>query len=507
MSCLGVSLLFIQPFAAVSFAQTKQAAFPAAPRGVVIIEPHIPAEVQGTLRSFNESLSRGLDPNDNAAVILVDVCGEGVFEPALRDASMAMLGMEAFSPAGPRFEYIPAYCQRVSTSDSDWEQLYERLQTQLLTALEEPWQRAEREDLAAYLDVNSAALDAVVEAANRPRYYAPLLSTEDPPRLMSGSFLIEHRLPFLTRCLASRGLFRFAEGNFDAAAKDLMACHKLAALLAAGSPLDVSNAKSQSLDANAFMAEKALLQSGQLTKEQTIALLESIRQLPALPTAEFAADRGERAILHQEIEFLKAEAITLDDYLEVEREGADLDRRSPSVVLQWDQALRRADELQDRIVEAFRLDDREIQSAQFQILDSELKAWRARNETEENQLFNNLRDDPEAASQWVGEDMARALQSNCWQRRHTDDRAAVRRRLIEIGLALKAFQLEHHEFPAALDGLAPFFLPEIPLDPYSQVAFSYVRDSDQQVRLICWGANQDDDAGKIFNDDVMLIVR
>jgi hypothetical protein len=474
----------------------------------VYVRPEIPDSIRGTLRKFNAALSQDIDPDENAAVILVQVFGEGVFEPALRDASLAMMGIRSLGSTSPRFEYLEPYAKRAGPAGQDPREFALKLQADMERSLERGWTADEFPALAKYLEKNQAAFQAIVAASRKPHYYVPLLSSDTPPRLISASFLVEHRLPYLARCLTSRALLSYGGGDFDGAMQDLLACHRLATLLAHGSPLDVSNAKAQVIDSLPFFAERAILESGQLTGEQSRLLQLELQKLPPLPTAAYAADRGERAILHQEIELLQAEDATFEDYLEQELEQKDAAEESGrEIPIQWKLAIARGDEVQDEVVQALKMKDRTLQSQRFQVLDDEQAAWQQKTDADEDHLAEKFQKDPAGASRWIGEDMARALRTNCWQRRFTDDRAFVRRKLIVLGLALVTFQRERHAFPESLQALRPEFVDEIPNDPYSQQPFFYARESEQRARLTCWGANQADDAGKTYNDDIILRLR
>src|SRR5690606_16363333 len=99
------------------------------------------------------------------------------------------------------------------------------------------------------------------------------------------SLVVERRLPFLVRMLAARALLRFGEQDLTGCLTDLTACHKLASLLAAGSPFDVSVAKAQVIDSIAFQAERVLLEKGHLTLAQLRDFQTALRSLPEFPPA------------------------------------------------------------------------------------------------------------------------------------------------------------------------------------------------------------------------------
>lgn len=480
---------------------------PTLPDGLVLKTPKIPSSVTGTLRSLNETLSRDLAPADNAAVLLLQLFGDEALEPKLRSATLEMLGIESLSRTAPRFIYLEQFTRtRSGLTPEQTQSETLQLNEQLRIASERAWTRDEFPVLADYLTANRAALDAVVIASYRPRYYAPMLSVEEPPRLLSAAFNIDRRLPFVARVLAARGLLRSTDQT-KRSVDDLLACQRLAVLLAVGLPLDVSNVKAYLVDALACNAAIGMLQSGQLTSQEATAYLKGLDRIPRLPSPALAANVGERAVLHQEIELLQTDKASVEGFFEVPGGKAAQPSDMDLSKIQWELAHKRADEIQNQIVQALSVRDRNEQQSQFKKLDEAHAAWDATADAKTGQLADVIDKDPAAASRWIGESMAMALRPRYWQRRVADDRARSRRDQITIGMALIAFKHEHGEFPSALPHLAPQSLPAIPVDAYSDAPFHYVRPAKDRARLVSWGANGIDDAGSNFNDDQTIELR
>jgi hypothetical protein len=477
--------------------------------GLKLATPIIPAEVTGALRSINEAMSKDLAPADNAVVDLVQLFGTQTFERELRRDSLAMLGIDRLATSGPEFLYLEPYVIAQGAIGPDQQRTaLGTLGEELHLALERPWKKAELPELFEYLAANDRALNAVIAASKRPRYYAPLLSIEEPPRLLSASLVIERRLQFLSQCLSARALRHVAEKNLSAARENLLACHRLAVLLAVGSPFDVSGAKGDVVDAIAFRATLAVLESGELNGDQARLWLNEFNAIPRMPSPSRAADLGERAILHQEIEFLKSDEESVEGFLEV---PAVKDQDALKAVnlkdLPWDLAVKRGDEIQDKIVQALAVRERDPQVRLFEQLDREYAAWEESSPTGFEKLAGTIETDPVAAARFIGEEMAWSLKPNYWQRRHSEDRTRVRRDLIALSLALTIHRHERGGYPATLSELVPRYLPTIPRDAHSDALFHYVRSDADHARLTCWGANRRDDAGQEYNDDLSIGLR
>ncbi len=483
----------------------------ALPQGLVLKAQEIPKAAEGTLRTLNEQLSKDLRPQDNAGVFLVQALGESALAPDLVSDTFAMMGIVKLSKTAPRFISADEYIANLGTVPEEQQRVESlRLQQKLLPASEMLWGGAggteEIPDLAAYLEANRGALDAIVAAADKPRYYVPLITADDPPRLLSASLAIERRLSFISRMLTVRALQRAAGGDFASALKDLTACHKLAFLLATGSPLDVSVAKAHVVDAIACRGEVALIESGKLTADAAKAFQETLAALPPLPTCDQAAQIGERAIIRQEIEFVKSDQQSVRSFFEPlkDEEFKKLEGKRLGAI-DWDAAYARADELQDQLVKALATRDRAKQNELFQELDNSFADWEASADEVTKRMAETLDKDPKAASRSIGESMAMSLRPLYRQRRATDDRARVRRDMVILGLALTRAKLADGKYPAALDVLVRRKLvDEVPLDSHTDAPYVYRPSNGTGVFLISWGTNTQDDAGKDYNDDQIL---
>ncbi|MBI1348689.1 hypothetical protein GC163_20645 [bacterium] len=470
--------------------------------------PTIPGNITGVLREINQELSRDLQPSENAVVILVQLFGTDVFEQPLRETSLTMLGIEDVSSRGPRLTYIEPFLRgQKSIAPAELTSTIGRLEQHLAMAGEKPWPTLDDPLLHEYLESNREALDAFVTASNLPRYFAPLLSPDAPPRLLSVSLVIERRLPYLVHCLAARGMSRWQAGQHDAALEDLLACHRWAVLLASGSPFDVSLIKAQNLNTIGYRAAFGLLESGALNGEQARNYLQRLSHIPPMPTAAMIADQGERAILHQELEFFRTDADSVRDFFEnTNPEAADIEQiwKEDIPRIKWDLALQRANQIQDEYVHALGEANSQKQLQQFQKLEERFEAWNQTVDARTKQFSESLNTNIEDASRWIGESMAFSLKPWFWQRRLMERQARVRQDFTVIGLSLVAYRDTHGKYPERLSELAPSPLSMLPVDPHSGQPYHYKRSANGGALLTSWGANLLDHAGQQFNDDLSL---
>lgn len=502
--CLGVACLALLGLASLATADDARKALLVP--GTTLVEPQIPESVQGRIRRLNVELSQNLKPADNAGVYLVQLFGANVFEPVLREASLAMLGIGSLSLDGPRLISPEEYVLSLNSGDRDLDRARAaKIHFLLQRGIEQTWSANDWPDVAAFLDANAGVLDAVRKLASLKRYYVPLLSEETPPRITGAALGVELRMTWLGRLLTVQATRQAPDGDSQGSIADLMACHRMAALLADGSPTDISHSKAHLIDAIACEGGFQLLKSGRLSPAAARDYLKQFDAAPRLLPAATAADRGERAILAQELEILEHDESSVRDYLEIAKEKrlANLEETRLADV-KWDLAQKRAMELQDRVVAALKTQDHHRQEEQFGELDRIYDAWSKKSEELSHPDAGVVEMDLDEMSRWIGETLAMSLRSNYRPRRATDDRAEVRRGMLRIGLALVAYAGDQGKYPDKLDALQPRYLEKVPLEAFSEAPFHYERRTDRTADLTSWGQNQADDAGKFYNDDKTL---
>lgn len=485
------------------------------PEGVVLMKPRTPDFIVAEMQAMNEKLRGDLQPQDNAVVWLLQALGTECIGPELKEPTLEMLGIQSLSPNGPELEKLETFGRRREKVGKNYAKEADDFNKGLLEGPSRQWKREEFESYAAYLDESAAAFDLIAAAVQQKGYYWPQISTETPQRLISTSYGLELRLVFLTKLLTSRANLRIQEGDIPGAQTDLMTLHRLAALMSHGSPFDVSVVKAHLIDSFAYSSERVLLESGKLTAETAKSWLKQLSDAPRIAPAAIIADQGERAIIRQEIAFVRLNPEELksmfEDPREVEKAEAAGKPKPPKPLpkIDWKIAVQKGEEIQDQVRDALATGDPSEQAAKFDALDREYAEWDEKLDATTQQMLDNLskKNDWEGASRYLGESMARALKTHYRQRQATDDRSNSRRDQIMVGLALICQQRETGEFPQMLSEVNPEILSKIPDDPNTHEPFAYQKEAKESALLISWGTNRMDDAGKFPSDDQIIRLR
>ena len=138
--------------------------------------------------ALNQRFSRGVTPENNAAVLFWKAVGPGEISAEYRERYFQMLGIPRLPEKGDYFVNHDDYVARqkngtkppdakpeAGTQDSTWDQLK--------LATKRPWSQKEFPVLAEWLAANEKPLALAVEASKRPRRYDPLCCGEKTPMI------------------------------------------------------------------------------------------------------------------------------------------------------------------------------------------------------------------------------------------------------------------------------------------------------------------------------------
>jgi len=464
-------------------------------------------------------------PEENAAAGLLQVCWPLGIPDSHLPAVCEGLGIPCVAPEQPLREPHRDAATKVSRDDFE-------------AALEKPWTSADLPELAAWLSENEAAIDQVVAACDRPRYWLPspsLLREETEPLfslILQGSWGFREA----ARVLKCRAMWHLGEGRHAEAWRDVRAIYRLAQLLVAPerrAEAVITPLLAGSLDA---MADEAMTHA--LLADETLPrdLLAKIRlDLHRLGRSGRITDffPMERATVVDRLVFIGCREsggrAGRGSYLGI---GLYKKRGNPFAALllrtsiDWNEILKRANEVFDRH-------------------DS---AWKLPTFAERRAALNQSEADFVARGKsWGGARMAfmvlvnRGARSECLGARLMNEAmpalasvvdtitvTEARFILVQTAAALAAWRLDHKpngkKYPERLDELVPTYLPAVPIDPFSDKPLIYERRDDgyllTSIGKNClydggsdgsgWIVNgewQDEERIRTHNDDYDLVVR
>ena len=241
------------------------------------------------LAALNAMESKGVTLNNNALPLLIEAAGPKCFHTKYGDGKLVMrkLGMKAFAKNAESLitfthwnKKYPVPLPKTQEKHPKWS-LESRLENRLT---QHAWTAAKYPAAARWIKTNQRALHLFSQAMNRPRYYIPLYSADG---LVVGINRPDQAMVSSLRTVACADAM-FLLGNRDTAQalREARNVHRLARLFSQP-PGIISYLQAISFDTSALTLDRALANSGQLSKQQLrhmLARLKNRSQLPALST-------------------------------------------------------------------------------------------------------------------------------------------------------------------------------------------------------------------------------
>jgi hypothetical protein len=453
--------------------------------------------------ALNDRLGKGITPEKNANVLIYKALGPapegGNGMPA---EYFRRMGMEPPPKEGPYFVSFYRYIKDdVKLEREKWDEMWD----QQSRAAVRPWAAKDYPHIAAWLKVNEKPLALVVEATKRPDYFNPLASHRDKK---GPGGLIAALLPGVQKCrelvnaLTARAMLRVAEGQFDAAWEDLLAAHRLGRLVARGATL-IEALVGIAIEQITNQADLAYLERAELTPRQVRARLKDLQSLPPLPPMADKIDLGERFMYLDCVQMVRRGGFGQMEGLAGGKANKPTAEELKALEkIDWAPALREGNRWYDRLAAAARLKTRAQREAAFDKIDEDLKALKKEATAPENLLkllMGRVAPD-KTVGKAIGNVMVGLLVPATRKMQTAYDRAEQAQRNLQVAFALAGYRGEHGRYPAALDALAPKYLPAVPGDVFSGKALVY-RPADKGYLVYSVGPNGKDDGGRWYDDD------
>ena len=531
------SLILIFCFSTFSSASSAEDK-PAKPRPKITISKETtfitePLDADGYpdyVAALNQHCSRGVTPENNAAVLFWKAVGPAEIEPERREQYFKMLGMAPLPEKGEYFRSFyhhadlhkkPPVPGKENTEVFSCDPIFEQID--IIT--QRPWSREEFPIWAEWLKVNERPMVLLTEASKRSRRYDPCFRLKDEsffhiPIIDVFTPLSNYRN--VLRAFTARAMLRVHEGKVDQAWEDLLTCHRFARLIGQG-PTMVEVLVAITLDDMTQSGDITLIGYAKLPCTRITAMQKEIDSLPPLFNPVEVVGYGER-IYTLDTDLLavrKTPAERNAFYLELEKMTNILGEADPSIKplldilgdaeLDWDLILRDRNEWFDRLVEAFRKPLRSDRRNAIAFLKEELEPLRKKVADVEPLEKLSVSDLRKLGSERVAQAGTVSLVSAISLYNNALERMSMISTTTKLGFALARYKADHGSYPAKLDDLKPKYLRAVPVDFFNNDSpLNYSRGGEGYL-LYSVGLNGVDDGGKGIGeggncDDVVVRV-
>ncbi|MEM9415798.1 MAG: hypothetical protein AAGA29_10025 [Planctomycetota bacterium] len=344
-----------------------------------------------------------------------------------------------------------------------------------------------------WLEANAAALDRVVAATERPRYWAPMIAQGEGTDSVLSVHLPQlgyHRE--LTRALEARTHFKANRGDLHRAVSDILAVRRLAALQRQD-PTLIGALVGISIDANALATLRHLLHTRAFDADALEQLAAGWDDRVELVLMSEHVNVGERSMSLDLIQHLWAGRLTSD-------EGVfGLPRGAGYVSPRFDinRALRTINDHYSQLTRLMRIEDYQ----QYQRFSQRFYEQWEREHAMFNQDPLDIAGDVAAAALTRNRytDLHTSLFMNVMlpalgAARNTEVRNATHEQVVFVALQCERYRLATGDIPASLEALVPDYLDETPLDPIDGEPLRY-RTTDAGFVVYSVGTDLEDNGG------------
>ncbi len=453
--------------------------------------------------ALNDALGKGVRPERNACIQLFMALGpapEG--GTGLPEEFFKRLGVAEPPRTGPYLIGLYAYGKdHLKIGEAGLQALLE----QQARLGQRPWQEKDFPQVSFWLKANEKPLAVAVAASRLPDYYHPLVAptTEKGPAGLRGLLLPGvQKSRELGNALTTRAMLRVGAGKFDEAWEDLLACHRLARLLARGGTL-IEALVGIAIDQIACNADLAYLERANLNSRQIQDRLKDLQGLPPLPPLADKINLSERLLFLDQLQLIHRNGFgALASLVGGSAPPPNAEEGKALAMIDWEPTLRSGNRWYDRLAAAVRLPDRVSRNQALGKIDADLKALKKEATALANLAKLAPGDGPpdKQAGKAIGDVLITLIMPALRKVQDAYDRAEQVQRNLHIAFALAAYQRDHDRYPARLDELAPDYLAVVPDDLFSGKALIW-RPGEKGYLLYSIGVNGKDEGGRWFEDN------
>lgn len=452
-------------------------------------------------QALNDLWRKGVTPQSNAVVRLLDVLGPKPGGQEWRPEALKLLGVPA--PAAGKYlvpinEFFADERNDLGFSDRESDRA------------SRPWTAEDDPKFDEWLTKNEKPLACVPEALKRKDWFFPLVSPQRDGK--RGSLLATRpfaaELREIARALSIRAMRRCGDKKYDDAWRDVLTIYHLARRTPqAGSGID--HLVGSSFEHIAAFKVLELIEAANPTAAQVKRWLADLDGLPARRSFAEAMDTTERfGVLDCMREFHEMGTGALPFITEDKKQTADEVARTFGK-MNWEVVLRRVNERHDQAVAAHRQPTHPKRAAALAKLEAELNT-----KPKDPNRFVLFPPPEDFLALFVGRterdlssvvpvefaDMVLLTYHPAMTKiAEASTRTEQVSRNVRVALALAACWADNKKYPAKLADLAPKYLTQVPDDLFADKPLLYTPAKDGYL-VYSVGANGQDDGGKLMSD-------
>ena len=434
--------------------------------------------------ALNREMSHGVTHENNALVDLLRVLPIKNADPLWNQGFVEQLGLSGFPD---EFKYLERpdhymYKQQGGTVirevSEEIVEMYERLRA-------EPWTSQQFPDWQKWIDEFDDALDVVVEASHKERFYYPFVKLGDlsEQTLLATLLNAVHPMQDSCRMLQLRAMNSLGEGDVSSALEDTLAIFRMGEL--SGQTVSLIELLAQiNIDNMAFETTQLLMEYGALNETQLRKLTDELQQrAPAISVAE-RFDCGERC--------MTLDALQMTNIYNIDAAGNPKTNSIANWFIDWNEASRVVNQCYDRCVACL---EQPVGKTRKESL-IEFEAFMREMTADPQELTWREKMGPRARGRAIGRIFIGLMMPDFQMVVDAESEAFVRTDLLHLGIALEKYKIDVGNYPQELAELVPEYIDSIPGDRCSHEPLRYRRTPSGYL-LYAIGVDGIDDGGRI----------
>ncbi len=458
---------------------------------------------------LDANYAKGVTPENNAAPLLLRVCGPDMLPTALTGQILARLGLPAdildrdkhfiewkhrARPGKARATMPSPSDEQTDANDEDEQDRGPSLNEvydMLLAGQVHP-------DLEAWLAENAGPLDLVRQAAAKERLYMPQVSASTPPSMVDVICPSLQSFQKAAQALTLRALLKAKRNDLAGAWDDVLAAHRLARLMGQGRTL-IEQLIAMGIEGFAAKAGTELATRYPMSAEMGKSVLGRLAGLKPFGDIVSTIDEGER--------FLALDCVMMISrgggwraFTSLTGSSSKLDPKAAPLDLDYNQMLRGVNSWYDRMVKPLRIPLCKGRKQACDIFGAELKEMAGTVGTVGNGVAMLIfrcggRPFRGALTARLTDVLVAIMMPTLEAAVTLDDVNRANGEIEIVAVALACYHAETGRWPAELKELCPSLLKAIPADRFSIKPLIY-RPSENGYLLYSVGKNMRDDGGQ-----------
>lgn len=417
-----------------------------------ITEPLRPDGSVDYVAAVNQRFDQSVTPQNNGFVLWLRVMGLRAVSQSIRQQMLAMCGAEGLKDTDPGWT---AY-----TRDTPIELGARRL-----------WKAEEDPAFAAFLKSREDLLAIATQAAAKPRWWAPSVSTNGA---LTWVLLPElNPLRSVSWALCNRALLRAQQGDFDGFLADVMTM-KWLGRRASGWTV-IGHLVATGIDVLADQAIGAAVGAGVFSSDQCAKLAKDLDGMEPMPPLWDAVDRGERWEMLDWTESIATGKLGLlangnAGYDQSTKPFKAVDRDS----VDWNAVLQQINGDNDEIIEIMKTPsvmDEQIPRLMFNQKFAQIRA----NQQAQARLAKEPGEASQAYTQRVTDAIRAVLLPSLWRAEDNYRSGVMQGEMARAVVAAAQYRADKGKWPDRLEDLTPAYLPEAPREIFSTDETELVR--------------------------------